>query len=271
MKIGILGAGWLGLPLAKLLQTKDWDVRVSTTSSEKNKNLLEEGFNSYILKFEPELEGNSDFFKGLDILFLNIPPRRRTDIKDFYPKQIQQIQEQIIDNNIGKVLFISSTSVYGNENKLVTEQDELRPDKPSGVALIRAEQKLQNNTTYASTVLRFAGLVGPNRHPGRFFAGKQDLPNGQAPVNMIHQTDCLQIIEQILLQNAWNLTLNACADKHPTKQDFYKQAALHGNFVAPTFTNELADYKTIDNSKLKRELNYKFQYPDPNQMHTQTS
>lgn len=271
MKIGILGAGWLGLPLAELLQTKGWEVRVSTTSTEKHKQLLRNGFDSYILKFEPELVGNSDFFEGLDILFLNIPPRRRADIQDFFPKQIEQIQKQITNSNIGKVLFISSTSVYGNENKLVTEHDKLQPDKPSGIALIRAEQQLLNNTTYASTILRFAGLVGPDRHPGRFFAGRQDLPNGQAPVNMIHQADCLLIIEQIFEQNAWNLTMNACADKHPTKQDFYKQAALLGNFVAPTFINELTDYKIIDNSMLKRELNYKFQYPNPNQMLTQTS
>ena len=39
--------------------------------------------------------------------------------------------------------------------------------------------------------VRFAGLIGPARPPGRFLAGRTDLAGGERPVNLVQQIDCL--------------------------------------------------------------------------------
>ena len=46
-------------------------------------------------------------------------------------------------------------------------------------------------------ILRLAGLVGPGRHPGRFFAGKS-APDGQHGVNLVHLEDVIGAIELLL-------------------------------------------------------------------------
>ena len=114
-------------------------------------------------------------------------------------------------------------------------------------------------------MLRFCGLFGPDRNPGRFLVGKI-LPgsSGQVPVNMIHLDDCIAIITEILEQNVWGEVFNACADEHPAKEEFYGEAARQLNFDPPKFAATAADaYKVVDSTKLRRMLNYRFKYPDP--------
>jgi 3-hydroxyisobutyrate dehydrogenase-like beta-hydroxyacid dehydrogenase len=52
IKISILGCGWLGLPLAKSLLAKSYEVKGSTTSENK----LEVLINAGILPFQIQLE-----------------------------------------------------------------------------------------------------------------------------------------------------------------------------------------------------------------------
>jgi len=61
-------------------------------------------------------------------------------------------------------------------------------------ALYRSEQLFHENTNFQTTVIRLAGLIGPGRNPARFFAGKTNIPNGNAPVNLIHLDDCIGFI-----------------------------------------------------------------------------
>ena len=96
------------------------------------------------------------------------------------------------------MLFISSTSVYGEENLIVTEETELNPDTESGKQLVQTEQLLQSNLNFKTTILRFGGLIGEDRHPIKFLAGRKNIENPNAPINLIHQDDCIGIIMEIL-------------------------------------------------------------------------
>ncbi len=265
-KIGILGAGWLGLPLGKSLLEKGHSINASTTTESNLDKIREAGIAPFLLCFAPDINGDQSFFQDIDILILNIPPRRREDIIEYHAEQIRAIVKEIENTKIRKVIFVSSSSVYPELNRTVTEKDAGYPSKRSGEALIKAESILLKNTCFETTIVRFAGLVGPERPPGRFFAGKKDLPNGKAPINMIHQADCISIIEHIIELEAWGETFNGVADKHPQKQVFYQEAARKGSFETPSFIDELKDYKRVSNSHLKAVLGYDFQYPDPMDM-----
>ena len=264
--ISILGCGWLGFPLGIHLVNKGYEVKGSTRSPQKLAAFHQHKIRPFLLEVTKRMKGaNISLFFQSDLLILNIPPgRKRRDVARSHPWQITAIAEKAAINGIKKVLFISSTSVYGNTNRVVTEADNLQPETASAQALVAAEEILLSNKAFETTILRMGGLVGLDRPAGRFLAGKKDVPNGQAPVNMVHQEDCIPIIRAIIEQEKWGEIYNVCADEHPSKKEFYTHQAEKQGFEVPTFLKETEyTFKEVSNYKLKKALNYKFKYPSP--------
>ncbi len=263
--ISILGCGWLGLPLGKHLVKEGYKVKGSTTSESKLSTIQQQGIESFKLVVTNGLayKDAASFFQS-EVLFLNIPPKRANpNIEKEYPIQVQKVVACAKLGGVKQIIFASSTGVYGDDNQIVTEQTIPNPTRGSGVALVHAEQIIQN-TGLQWVILRFAGLVGENRKAGRFLAGKTNLSNGQAPVNLVHQKDCIQVVAQLLKQQVGNEIFNVCADAHPIKQVYYTEQALKEGLVPPSFIdNAPVKYKIVSNEKLKQRLNYAFIYPDP--------
>ncbi len=256
-KISILGCGWLGFPLAKLLVAKNWQVNGSTTTPQKLELLQQAGIKPFLITAEAgEMQANPIFFDA-DVIFVNIPPSRKT-AQDGYLDKMQSLLSVIQTSTIRKVIFISSTSVYGDVCREVTEADE--PEKPS--ELRQAEMLFLPAQNLQTTVIRFGGLFGPDRNPGRFFRDKNSIPNGLVPVNLIHLKDCLGLIEAILNQQKFPGVYNAAAPSHPTKKEFYTEAILKSGFAAPDFVEEQTAWKIINADKITADLNYQFQFPD---------
>jgi len=261
--ISVLGCGWLGLPLAIDFVSKGFRVKGSTTTKEKVMVLTEQNIQPYILSLN-EVDENvySHFILGSEIIIINIPPKRIPNIETIYLKQIERILPFIRDNQ--KVIFISSTSVYQNTNGEVIEDFKLFPEKASGEAILKVEQKLQETLKNRVTILRFSGLVGYDRQPGRFLANKRELKNAKALVNIIHRDDCIGLIQSIVEQSVWGEIINGCADKHPTRKEYYTLAAKKLGLIPPEFIKEETyNFKIVSNIKSKKLLNYSYQYPDP--------
>ncbi|RZL48570.1 MAG: NAD-dependent epimerase/dehydratase family protein, partial [Pedobacter sp.] len=180
--ISILGCGWFGLEFAKKLVELGYNVKGSTTTQEKLVLLSKENINPYLVNFTAnQINAEPDFFDA-DALFICIPPKRSSLELNDYPIKIEAILNAA-ENEAKNVVLISSTSVYGDENKNVNEFSETNPDTESGNVVLQAEQLIKDKYPTNFTILRFAGLIGPHRNPGRFFAGKTAVPNGLAPVN----------------------------------------------------------------------------------------
>lgn len=256
--ISILGCGWYGMPLAKELTTSGYKIKGSTTTKEKLTILKENAITPYLINFNQDLEEfDSEFFNS-ETLIICIPPKRSSGEQASYPVKISRIitaAKSVVKN----VIFISSTSVYGDHNKEVTETELAKPDTASGKAMLQAEHLLQQETSFKTTVIRFGGLIGPGRYPGMFFAGKSDIPNGLAPVNLIHQTDCIALTIKILEQEIFGITINACTPDHPTKQDFYTRAAKNINLSPPSFINQLTSWKIVSTCHTQQTFNYQYQ------------
>ena len=92
-KIGIIGCGWLGLPLAKSLISNNYKVKGSTTRKNKLTVLKKEGIDPFLIEITDNSisESISSFLKGLDILIINIPPRIRNEGEINYSKKIKNI------------------------------------------------------------------------------------------------------------------------------------------------------------------------------------
>jgi nucleoside-diphosphate-sugar epimerase len=272
--ISILGCGWLGFPLAEYLITKGYQVKGSTTSEEKLDLLKAKGIDPYLIKAsakKKELSPKKEIskFYESEILYLNIPPgRSRPDVENEYTLEIKNILDQAIGAGMKKIIFISSTGVYPDQNNVVTETHPLATERASGKALIQIENDLQNlakaEKEIKITILRMAGLVGGNRKAGRFLAGKKNVKNGEAPINLVHLEDCIGVSYEIIRQEKWGEIYNVCADEHPPRAMFYTYQALKENLEPPTFVKQnTTNFKIISNEKVKRELGYPFKHPDP--------
>lgn len=268
LTISILGCGWLGLPLGHYLSQRGHMVKGSVISTEMFPGLEKVGISPSLLVLSPDLLGeNVESFFSCDVLIVTFPPERRADIEEYLPAQISSLIKHIDRNRIRKVLFVSSTSVYPDLNREVYEHEALLPEKGSGRALKAVEDILLEQKEFATTVLRFGGLVGYDRLPGKYLASKKDVSNADVPVNLIHRDDCIEIIYQIIVQDIWGEVFNACADEHPLRRDYYLHAALQAGLEPPVFSSHgTSTYKIVNSEKLKTSLNYTFKYPDPIKM-----
>jgi nucleoside-diphosphate-sugar epimerase len=246
--ISILGCGWLGKPLAISLIEDGFTVKGSTTSEDKIATLESHKIDSYIIDISDSEE--YDGFLQSDILIIAITSK---DIDGF-----ENLITQIEESTIQKVIFISSTSVYGMENKIMTEEDAVLK-----TPLTAIENLFTENTFFETSIIRFSGLFGGERHPANWFKNGRKIPQPKGFVNMIHQEDCIGIIHEIIGQNCWNETFNACSNHHPTRQEFYTIAKLSKGFEVPEFEeNEVYEWKIISSEKLQKVLGYEFIHDD---------
>lgn len=237
-KIGIIGCGWLGLPLAKDLTNRGFSVKGTTTSIDKLALLTNENIAPYHIKIsEKGIEGPiHDFLLDVEILIINIPPGLRgKGKKESYVKKIHHLVTELNKSSITNVIYISSTAVYGDSQGEVHEKTTPLPSSESGRQLLQTENIFLKNTNFKSTVLRFGGLIGPDRHPVNMLSGRQNLKNGNALINLIHLNDCIRLITGVLTENIWGTLLNGVYPDHPTKQRYYSKEALKRNLKAPEY------------------------------------
>lgn len=269
--ISILGCGWLGLPLAKSLLSKGYEVKGSTTSESK----LEVFKNVGILPFQIHLEAHQiigtieEFLNETNVLLIAIPPGLRkvnSPLEEMsFVNKVKTLIPFIEKSGIQNVIFVSSTSVFGDRFPIVeiTEETSPNPDTESGKQLAIAETLLQSNSHFKTTVIRFGGLLGDDRHPINFLAGKTNVENPDAPVNLIQREDCIGIIEKILNQveyDIWGETFNAVAPQHPTRKTYYQKKAELFNLPLPTFAEHSESKgKMISSKKVETILGYSFQ------------
>ncbi|RXR21148.1 SDR family oxidoreductase [Flavobacterium amnicola] len=260
MNVSILGCGWLGFPLAKRLIENGFSVNGSTTSIAKLKVLEEENIVPFLIELsEEKIIGTiSDFLSNADVLIIDIPPKLRGEQKENFVRKIQNLIPHIETSKIEKVLFVSSTSVYGEDEAIVTEETIPCPDTESGKQLAQVEKILKFNPNFKTTVLRFGGLIGADRHPIKFLAGKENLENPNAPVNLIHQKDCIALIEKIISMDCFAEVFNAVAPFHPTRKNYYTKKALELHLEVPKFKEHSEKGKIIDSTKIITLLNHSF-------------
>lgn len=258
-----MGCGWLGLPLAEKLVTMGYQVKGSTTTPGKKAVLQEKGIQPFFLSF-PENMPKTELqeFLTAEVLVINLPPSRSSYEASTYEQLLATVLEAR-STTLKAILFVSSTSVYPDLNREVFEEEALASPEATSL-MLRCEYLVQQVPKVTSTIVRFGGLMGGNRHPGRFLAGKTAVPNPTGPVNMIHLADCVALITEILRQQKWGYTFNACAPVHPSREEFYTVAAQQLGLVPPVFSHqEKTSFKLINSDYLQKKLHYSFQFPDP--------
>lgn len=265
--ISILGAGWLGEPLGIRLLEQGWKVRASTRSLEKAAHLEKLGIEAY--QVDLTVAAPPRELMQSQHLYLTVPPsalvpgaRRRADVDPTpFIQAIQKTLETARQHKIEQIWYTSSTSVYGNAIGHVHEASPVSPHRESGKMILQAEQMIQE-WGRKWTILRLGGLVGAQRSPARSIAGKSEIADGEAPVNLVHRQDVIALTTLLLERNHTNEVFNVVAPEHPSRQKYYTQRAAQLGLPLPTFQPG-GKGKKVSSQKITDLLQTQFQYPNP--------
>ncbi len=257
--IWVVGAGWLGMPLTGKLVREGYPVGATSRQEDKLVQIAALGAKACFFDLEESKESHSvELFSGAGAVILTIPPGRQASGEEAYGRKLGRLAKMLGAET--RVVFLSSTSVYGGGQGLADESLTPQPDTLQGKTVLCAEQELRSVLSDRLTILRLAGLIGPDRHPGRWLAGKTDLPGGNAPVNLVHLDDVIGILLRVLENDACGEVFNVCADEHPLKSAFYPAMARAIGAVPPAFREEppFPSAKVVDNQKSKIVLGYTY-------------
>lgn len=265
-KVAIIGLGWIGLPLAKFLQDRNWEVYGSTTSKEKKATLRESGILAIQFQLDPFPKGEG-FQKLLqaEYMVINIPPKSRSQSSGFYLEQLKYLMSILRQSEVKKVVFVSSTGVYpSKKNGLTYTEDFVLTDENAGNStLLAAEKMTLNESNFDSTIIRFGGLLGVDRIPGRYFSGKDQVV-GHTRVNFIHQEDAVRVIAWILEEELWDKTYNGVAPVHAVRKEIYEKNSQELGIKPPKSyaPPKEGEDRLISPEKLL-STGFEFHFPDP--------
>ncbi|AOW76944.1 hypothetical protein A3Q34_08780 [Colwellia sp. PAMC 20917] len=261
--VAIIGCGWLGYALAKQLLREQYRVTVTVQSEEKKQRLAKEQIDTELLILpveDPKSTVLSVF--GHDTLIISITPQIRQGRSD-YPEKVAQLIEMAELGCVKKIVLLSSTAVYNGLSGLVDEQSVLDMNADKVATLIRAE-KAAEAFSGETVILRLAGLIGPERHPGRFLQGRKLLSDPQAFINLIHQDDAVGVLMEIIKDENIRGIYNAVSATETSKQHYYHAAAEALNLPLPEFSFETSMRfgKRINDAKLRNSFTYQFTHDD---------
>ena len=232
--VSIIGLGWFGTPLAHALKEK-FEIYGTTRSAEKVSDFLSRGIKAETLD---ESGVPSSELMNSDIIVLNIPPFRN---------QLKWFQSWNWKSS-SKIYFISSTSVYGDQEGLLDETTPPVPNTEGGQILVDEEQWFKSFPN--CTIIRFGGLFGEGRHPGKFLAGRKDLDKGNWPVNLVHLNDCVSFLEHLIKEEITGETFNLVHPDHPSRESYYTTYCKDHQLAPPQFRPDHSIGKTISSSKV---------------------
>lgn len=251
-QVGIIGAGWLGLPLAQALRARGDHVVLTCTTQDKCNQLRAAHWQVQCYRAG---EGQDWPLTGCSSLVVAIAPSKAGD----YLAAIREIAHQAKHHGVGRLLLVSATSVYAPGQ---SEADTPRATGERAERLLAAEQMVWQSGIASVSVLRPAGLYGPGRHPGRFLAGKQTSGELSA-VNLVHLDDvvaaCLLLLDAPTLAPAYMLS----APGHPHRGEFYRRASEMLGLDAPCFIPPQGSFHPLTGERICRELGFTYRWPDP--------
>jgi nucleoside-diphosphate-sugar epimerase len=240
----IIGYGWLGKALSLALKEDGANVYSTSTDENKLNEMLSDGiYPVRLMKIDQIVSWEETPSKFFDAVIITFPP---------FAGVLESLQNLVSSIKADLVIFTSSTGVYLDESRVM---DESAPVSTSHL-VFQMEECIRALVTGKYIILRLAGHVGPNRHPVRFFLRhKRDISNGQAPVNLIHQSDIIAAIMCILAEPKQDEIYNVCWPEHPTKEEYYGK-------IAGQLTDEKLVFlegnhgKKIEGSKINRHTRF---------------
>jgi nucleoside-diphosphate-sugar epimerase len=275
-KLILCGCGWLGKYVAETL-APTMPIIGTTRHPAKMDELTALGIRPLLFNLAqitgPLKDDSStpclDACAG-NIVVLNIPPGRKQPIATDFAQQMIALITRLYALPIKQLIFISTTSVYGDTQGILTEQSPPAPMTPSALAHVAIENHIRALNFPHYSILRLAGLVGPDRHPAKSLAGRV-LSQGEQVVNLVYIDDVVSAIQKIIQGHGNQQTLHLCSQQHPQRGEYYTRAAQALGLVPPIFEQyeQMAPPrgKIIDPKTTLDTLDMELAYANPDDMY----
>lgn len=263
----IVGAGWLGTPLAQTLLDQAHQVTVTRRSQTRLDEFPNNQVNTVLLDLnEPNSEQTlSSILRAHAIKRIvgAFPPGFRKGNGQEYAQQWQRLANAAKSNGVEKLVMVSSTTVYPNLAVDMREEDAslslaLESDhfsENARIMLLAEQYVIDSGIDYS--IVRCSGLIGSDRHPSRF-AMRLKQVSRKAPANMVHQDDAVAATAFALNQLS-NQIVNATTPTTVSKAEFYQAAINKSDLdIALPPVTESADKRIVADKLIM--LGYQFQF-----------
>ena len=273
MRVLIVGCGYVGIPLGAALVQAGHEVHGLRRSTTRTDELSNAGIHPLIADITnlKQLETLPCAYEWV-VNCVSSSGGGAADYQAVYLEGMRNLLSWLSRSPPKKLIYTSSTSVYGqNDGSIVNEASPTEPEAETSRVLIETEKLLLKSPKVPGIVLRLAGIYGPNRGYWfkQFLAGEATISGkGERVLNMVHRDDIVGAIIAALDRGEPGQIYNVADDEPVTQLECFQWLAERtGKALPPPNKEPLshrkrgASNKQVSNARLKRELNYRFQYP----------
>ncbi len=275
-RVLIAGCGDLGLRVARLLalesaSNQSWGLR-RNPSLESTSDLP--GF-SWMAADLTQPDTLRNVPKDITHVLYTAAPNARTeaDYRAVYRDGLERLLQAVASPALQRVLFVSSTAVYGDHvAQWIDEDTPTAPKSFNGRVLLETEQWLHSQSAQFETLsLRLSGIYGPGRSYllDRLRAGQATAPAAETHwVNRIHIEDAAAAVLHLLnLPNPQAIYLVTDSTPLPMRVLYETLAKLVGGPVPPEGAAPTSvGSKRLSNTRL-RDSGFSFKWPDSRDGH----
>lgn len=264
----IIGCGYLGRVVANRWISNGWKVSALTRS--KSTELQASGITP--LLGDVTCPETLTFPSSDHVLYaVGMDRTAGKSMREVYLTGLSNVLDRLPVS--GSFTYVSSTSVYGQvDGEWVDENSPTQPVEESGKLLVECEQLLKSKRPDA-TILRFAGIYGPNRVLRRAAVerGEALASDPEKWLNLIHVADGAAIVDSIATSGLRETVLNVSDGAPVSRRDFYTEMAQLLNAPPAKFdppapgvfpTSHDRTNRRIANKKLRDTIATEFEFPD---------
>ena len=254
MNILIIGCGWLGRIVGDSLVTKGHKV-FGTYRSLKSKVEIENlGITPIEIKDNSFSQNSINKYRHPDLVLIFLPAKRNKEAVE-YSNTISNLVDYFTGDT--RVIFTSSIGIYPKKSGVFNEDYEFI-DEEKQSSLYKAETLLKAKFNSNLTILRLAGLIGPNRHPIKQLTGKSIQSSGDVYVHLVHSEDISRVVSTIIAKNSYGNTFNLVYPIKISKKDYYSFIASKYNLKLPSFGKQVEAERVISGHRIEDVLSFEY-------------
>lgn len=237
-KLGILGAGWLGLRTTQSLK-HFFEIHI-TNRTKRNIEFptTELDLSSSSVLFNP-------IWNTLDVIFISASlPKENLEL---WIKNLKMF----LGDFKGQLFLCSTTGIYPKVEGVFTENCS---NDLLNLKFLEIENAVKSAFPQVN-ILRLGGLMGDDRYLSKYYQDKA-LAQPGARVNQIHYQDVVGILQSLIASQVQSGIFNLVSPTHPYKSEIYKaQTGI--------VTEGEKFERIISSEKLQKEIGYTFVHPNP--------
>ncbi len=268
----IFGCGYLGLRVAHRWLSQGDEVFALTRSEKRANELAELGIRP-ILGDVTEMSGQIDLPEVKTCLYAIGYDRSATASKRSVYVEGLKNALGTIDGKCGQLLYVSSSSVYGqNDGSLVDESSLTQPNSEGGQICLEAEGIVRTSQLAGGnwTIFRLSGIYGPGRLLAKAEQLFAQIPFGGEPdawLNLIHVDDAADVLCTAAKIKLAGETVLVTDDQPISRFTYYTELANLLGSPGPVFSERAEPGRTrgankqLVNANMKSKLGVSLRFP----------